>query len=91
MKLGQSLRSRTQQSEPLKDSLSATHQIGGVFGPHVGHQAVLAQSPLKGDLDPSRVALLQLKVDVGLVLGQFGRFCRQLHRDNNTNIQVMNL
>lgn len=60
-----------------------THQICVVFCPHVWYQAVLSHSPLKGYLDPRRVALLQFKVEVGLILCQLGRFCCHLQQDNS--------
>lgn len=44
-----------------------THQVLGVLGPHVWYQAVLCQCPLKDDLDPCRVTLLLLIVNIGLI------------------------
>lgn len=63
-----------------------THKIVGVFCPHVWYQAVLCQSPLKGYLDPCRVTLLQLKVNVGLIFCQLGRFCYQLQQGNSAQM-----
>lgn len=70
---------------------SHTHQVGGVFGPHVRHQAVLRQGALKHDLDSCRVALLLFKVDVGLILCQPRRFCCQLHTATHTYFTLRTL